>query len=301
MILAWLSMILVGLGGLLGCEKSPEEERAEYLASLPASKKLRFVVDQQGMRYLYRTGAGGTRSVLSLSAIPPGYRAAVAVFTGDKSNRRAGKNELFVADLTHAEPGDALVAVLADREHMERTSSAGVEGARLALEVADEAGWMIEMSPDYSRGPRGGRYVSFAIEDSKTGQVRQDRAYIEYGDQPEGSEEDPAAAGDEPWGRVFGDSSEEERAAEQGASWKPVVMYSAPWCPACKAAKKWLDQNDVPYEYRNVQKDRVAARELLDYCKREGLRPGAIPTFAIGGGESMQGWNQNRFVTLARR
>lgn len=283
----------------LGCEKSDEQRRAEAIANLPEDQKLSFAVDQQGMRYLYRTGNGGTRSVLSLSAIPPGYRAAVAVFTGEKADRRAAEGELFVADLTDAAPGDEVVAVLADREHMERVSRVGALGAKAALSVVDGAGWMVELAPQRTRGPGEGRYVSFVIEDPRTGEVHEDRAFIKRGEPREEPEEEGVL--DRTWGRVFGDSSDDERAAEAEAEWRPVVMYSAPWCPACKAAKKWLDQNDVPYEYKNVQKDRAAARELMKFCHARGLRPGAIPTFVIGEDEAMQGWNQDRFVGLAKK
>lgn len=57
---------------------------------------------------------------------------------------------------------------------------------------------------------------------------------------------------------------------------KPI-LYSADWCAYCQTTKKWLAQNDVDYELKDV--DDPAIREEMNQ-KADGNQ--TIPTLVIG-------------------
>ena len=58
-----------------------------------------------------------------------------------------------------------------------------------------------------------------------------------------------------------------------------IVMYGADWCPDCRRAKSFLEENGVQYEYRDTELDEAAVQmvEQLNQGKR------VIPTFEILG------------------
>jgi mycoredoxin len=57
-----------------------------------------------------------------------------------------------------------------------------------------------------------------------------------------------------------------------------VIVYSAPWCPDCRVAKRFLDDHHVLYKDVNIETTPGAADEVV---KRTGKR--AIPQFVIDG------------------
>ncbi len=58
----------------------------------------------------------------------------------------------------------------------------------------------------------------------------------------------------------------------------PVTMYMAPWCPACRQAKEWLQENGVSYTQIDVEQSDSGRRALRSMSPR-----GSIPTFNIQG------------------
>ncbi len=58
-----------------------------------------------------------------------------------------------------------------------------------------------------------------------------------------------------------------------------IVMYGADWCPDCRRAKSFLEENGIEYEYRDTELDESAVEivEKLNNGKR------VIPTFVILG------------------
>ncbi|MGC2501145.1 MAG: glutaredoxin family protein, partial [Silvibacterium sp.] len=44
---------------------------------------------------------------------------------------------------------------------------------------------------------------------------------------------------------------------------KRVILYSQPGCPPCYAAKQFLTARNIPFEYKDVQGNPAALRELV--------------------------------------
>ena len=57
-----------------------------------------------------------------------------------------------------------------------------------------------------------------------------------------------------------------------------VTVYSAPWCPDCREAKRFLDSHKIAYTDINIETTPGAAEEVV---KQTGKR--AIPQFVIDG------------------
>ena len=72
---------------------------------------------------------------------------------------------------------------------------------------------------------------------------------------------------------------------------KRVVLYSQPGCPPCVAAKQFLKARQVAFEYRDVQADPTALRELMELNSR------STPTIVVGD-EVMIGFDPNRLEEM---
>ncbi len=57
-----------------------------------------------------------------------------------------------------------------------------------------------------------------------------------------------------------------------------LTVYSAPWCPDCREAKRFLDRYKIPYSDVNIETTPGAADEVV---RQTGKR--AIPQFVIDG------------------
>jgi glutaredoxin-like YruB-family protein len=55
-----------------------------------------------------------------------------------------------------------------------------------------------------------------------------------------------------------------------------VILYSQPGCPPCFAAKNYLKSKKIAFEYKDVQADPQALRELMDLNSR------STPTLVVG-------------------
>ena len=62
-----------------------------------------------------------------------------------------------------------------------------------------------------------------------------------------------------------------------------VVVYSASWCGVCKKAKRLLATWKVPFEEKDVEASRGAARELAAKAARHGFAPGGVPVIDVRG------------------
>jgi glutaredoxin-like YruB-family protein len=72
---------------------------------------------------------------------------------------------------------------------------------------------------------------------------------------------------------------------------KRVILYSQPGCPPCFAAKKFLAARNIPFEYKDVQADPSALRELVRLNSR------STPTIVVGD-EVMIGFDPERLEAL---
>jgi len=57
-----------------------------------------------------------------------------------------------------------------------------------------------------------------------------------------------------------------------------VLLYSAPWCPDCRTAKRFLENHEISYKEINIETTPGATEEVI---RRTGKR--AIPQFVIDG------------------
>ncbi len=57
-----------------------------------------------------------------------------------------------------------------------------------------------------------------------------------------------------------------------------LLVYSSPWCPDCRTAKRFLEQHQIPYQEIDIETTPGAAEEVI---RRTGKR--AIPQFVIDG------------------
>ena len=58
-----------------------------------------------------------------------------------------------------------------------------------------------------------------------------------------------------------------------------VTLYSAPWCGYCRIAKRFLDDQQVPYQEINIDEDEAAAQRVEQWNNGNRL----IPTLDIDG------------------
>lgn len=57
-----------------------------------------------------------------------------------------------------------------------------------------------------------------------------------------------------------------------------LIVYSTTWCPACREAKKFLDQHRIPYTEIDIESTPEAADTVIAHVGKR-----AIPQFVIDG------------------
>ena len=50
-----------------------------------------------------------------------------------------------------------------------------------------------------------------------------------------------------------------------------IELICYPKCTTCQKAKKWLDDNKIQYEVRDIKLDNPTLTELTEWCKKSGL------------------------------
>lgn len=76
-----------------------------------------------------------------------------------------------------------------------------------------------------------------------------------------------------------------------------VIVYGAPWCGACKAAKRYLAARHIPYAYKDVENDPAAARELQAKAARMGIPADRVPILDVRG-RLLLGFDQARLEAM---
>jgi mycoredoxin len=60
---------------------------------------------------------------------------------------------------------------------------------------------------------------------------------------------------------------------------KRILIYTTTWCRDCRAAKKFLDEREIPYEEIDIERNPDAAEIVMKL--NEGMRK--VPTLDIEG------------------
>lgn len=74
-----------------------------------------------------------------------------------------------------------------------------------------------------------------------------------------------------------------------------VTVYTTNTCPWCVRAKDFLKQKGVPFQEKNVERDPLAARELMQQTGQMG-----VPVITAGS-EVIVGFDRGRLEQLAKR
>jgi glutaredoxin len=73
-----------------------------------------------------------------------------------------------------------------------------------------------------------------------------------------------------------------------------VVMYSASWCGVCKRAKRFFEEQRIPFRELDVDINQMARREM------ERMEARGVPVILVGG-KRMNGFSEQRFMDLYGR
>ena len=57
-----------------------------------------------------------------------------------------------------------------------------------------------------------------------------------------------------------------------------LIVYSSPWCPDCREAKRFLDRYKIPYTDINIETTPGAVDEIVKHTSKR-----AVPQFVIDG------------------
>jgi len=62
-----------------------------------------------------------------------------------------------------------------------------------------------------------------------------------------------------------------------------VVLYGTNWCGVCTHARAWLVSKGIPFEDRDIEKDRSAARALHEKQRKQNQRHRGVPVIEVNG------------------
>lgn len=82
-------------------------------------------------------------------------------------------------------------------------------------------------------------------------------------------------------------------AADPGA----VILYATSWCPACRAARSWLRDHNIPFLEKDIEKDPTAAAELMTKATKSGISPSGVPVLDVRG-TLIEGFDPDRVKAL---
>lgn len=79
-----------------------------------------------------------------------------------------------------------------------------------------------------------------------------------------------------------------------------VIIYSTSWCGVCKATAQFLQKEKIPYEEKDVEKDKQAQQELACKALKTGTRVNGVPVIDIGG-TLLLGFDRDDILRLAKK
>ena len=59
-----------------------------------------------------------------------------------------------------------------------------------------------------------------------------------------------------------------------------ITMYGAEWCKDCRRSKKFLDSNNIEYNYIDVEADASASEKVIEI--KGGMRSSPVIMFSDG-------------------
>lgn len=71
--------------------------------------------------------------------------------------------------------------------------------------------------------------------------------------------------------------------APPAAARPAVIIYGASWCGPCHQAAAYLKKRGVPFVEKDIEEDRLAAREMQQKLASAGMRGGSIPVIDVRG------------------
>lgn len=87
-------------------------------------------------------------------------------------------------------------------------------------------------------------------------------------------------------------------AGDGGAAGPPVVtLYGTSWCGACKTARRYFVEKNVPFADKDVERDPAAARELAEKASKMGVRADRVPVIDVRG-RLLLGFDKARIEAL---
>lgn len=71
--------------------------------------------------------------------------------------------------------------------------------------------------------------------------------------------------------------------AEAAQKWPKITMYTTSWCPDCRASKRFLTKNGVPFTELDIE----AKPETADIVRKINNGKQRVPTIVIEGGPTL--------------
>ncbi len=205
---------------------------------------LEFDADTPNLLLTWIDDVGGTHPETALAAIPEAHRDLVRVVVSD--DPRCNTDPIYVAD-------------------MRATDGAGKYTAR----SFDRAMWEDEIA----RRRREASPEALAAAEGKERKRPRERPRPRH-DATGDSEAPPGDATGAPSGKPA------EKPAPFGSL--VAIVYGAAWCGPCKHAKAHLAKRKVHVDYRDIDADSSARKEMTAKLGPRG-RGGSIPVIDIGG------------------
>jgi glutaredoxin len=75
----------------------------------------------------------------------------------------------------------------------------------------------------------------------------------------------------------------------------PLVVYTAAWCRDCRAAKRFLQEHQVPYTEIDIEETPGAADEVI-----ENVGKRAVPQFVIDDERAITGRGASEVIAITR-
>ena len=72
-------------------------------------------------------------------------------------------------------------------------------------------------------------------------------------------------------------------AGQASAPTGQVVLYGTTWCGVCTHARAWLANKGIPFEDRDIERDRSAARTLHEKQRKQNQRHRGVPVIEVNG------------------